>query len=236
MASILKSEPAESQPSSPNGLSGLTGFNLDDLAEAGLKQLKEIQAEATKILSRANKEAVLIRQQAHEAGLAEGRAAAVTETEKQIRDGVQKQLREQLPMYQKLVDQLGSLQSEYLQQWSSTLIATSLGIAERIVLSKFEADEGVLVRWTEEALSMARTARQLVIAVHPETLVRHGEKLEELFSTAGMPEDIRIEADESVEPVGVVVRVDGSGQIDMALSQQLSRLDSMLRGTEETDS
>lgn len=232
MASILKSEPAESQPV-PKGLSGLAGFNLDDFAEAGIKQLKEIQGEAARILARAKEEAEVIRQQAHDTGLAEGRAAAASEAEKTIQAGVQQQLREQLPIYQELVDQLGVIQSEFLQQWSATLITTSLGIAERVVLAKCESDERVLVRWTEEAISMARTARQLVIAVHPETLVRHGEKLEQLFSAAGMPEDIRIESDENVEPVGVVVRVDGCGQIDMALSQQLSRLDSMLRGMEE---
>jgi flagellar biosynthesis/type III secretory pathway protein FliH len=109
------------------------------------------------------------------------------------------------------------------------LIATVIAATERVVLSKLDTEPAVLDRWAAAAIDACNSAKRYVVLVHPETLASHGEALEQLLSKPGMPEDSRIEPDESIEPAGVVVRTDG-GAVALTLSDQLQRLDEMLRG------
>ena len=230
MATILKSDqPSKPQPS--GGTAGLVGFNLEDLAAVGLRRLEEVQQRAAAIIADAEAEAVRIRQQAHADGLAEGLAKAEQDVEKRIKDEVQQELREQLPLYDKLLEGLCAQQSDFLQQFSDVLVSTTLATAERIVVGRLEREAEILLRWAEQALDAAKTSRQLIVAVHPETLATLGEELAMLLNRPGLPEDIRLEPDESVEPTGVVVRTEG-GEVDMTLSQQLARLDELIRGSD----
>lgn len=226
MATVLKS----SNPSvaSPGGFAGVTEFNFDDFAAAGVRHLKSAEAEAARILEAARAEAAEVRQQAHAEGLAEGLAATAKESEARIATGVSREVGKRMPILEATARHLGEAEQVFLEEFRETLIATSLAAAERIVRGRLEREPELLTRWAAEALQAAKTARRLVVAVHPETLVAHGEALEQLLSAPGLPEETRIEPDESVEPAGVVVRREG-GTVDLQLKQQLDRLDELLR-------
>lgn len=226
MATVLKSSnpPADSR----GGFSGVSEFNFDDFAAAGIRHLKAAETEAARILQAARTEAEEIRQSARADGLAEGLAATAQESDARVAAGVSREVAKRMPILEKTAKQLGEAEDVFLEEFRETLIATSLAAAERLVRGRLEREPELMTRWAAEALQAAKTARRLVVAVHPETLVAHGEALEQLLSTPGLPEEIRIEPDESVEPAGVVVRREG-GSVDLQLREQLARLDELLR-------
>ncbi len=102
-----------------------------------------------------------------------------------------------------------------------------IDISQKIIRGKLEREPEILLRWTSDALSYARSAQKLTVAVHPETLAELGQDIESLLRTPGLPEDSMLVPDESIEPWGVIVRQHG-GQIDASLSTQLDSLQAML--------
>lgn len=232
MAIVLKNLDRHRAPQEAHGASGLTELNLDDLAAMARRQLQESENRAREVIVAAGEEAEKIRAQAYQEGLLQGRAAGERETEQQIRAGVEKRLREELPLFESLVIELATSQSKFLTDLRGTLVSTSLAIAERIIVARLEREPEILERWTQAALDAARTARNIVLVVHPETLAMHGTELEQLLQRTGNRDEVRIEASEEVPVAGVMLRCDG-GAIDMSLGEQLARLDELIRGTEE---
>lgn len=233
MATILKSKQPEAPPAGkPAGMTGLAGFNLDDFAQAGVRHLKAVEAEAAAILQRARQEAEAIRQRAVEEGQATGYAAGMETAAEEIRQQVAVEVAERIPALEAATQQISDVQEAYLSEYRRLLVSTVLAATERLVLSRLDREPEMIERWAEVALTASKTASRLTIAVHPETLVQHGETFERLLTAPGMPEDSRIEPDESVEPSGVVVRSE-AGVVEMTLSRQLERLDAMLRGDQE---
>lgn len=229
MASILKPhQSAARDQERAVRVEGVSGFNLDDFAEAGVKHLKAVEKEAARILEDARKEAESIRKKAHEEGLASGLNAAEKEAEQRVKAGVDREIATQMPLLESAVQQISDIESEFIESFRQCLLGTALAAAERLVVSRLETEPELLERWAEVAIGSVKTARKLVLAVHPETLVSHGERFEALLASPGLPEDSRLEPDETVEPAGVVVRCEG-GAVEMTLSHQLERLDEMLR-------
>lgn len=226
MATVLKSSTPPAEPR--GGFSGVAEFNFDDFAAAGARRIKAAEAEAAQILAAARAEAEEIKQKAKADGLADGLAATAKESAARVAAGVKSEVAKRMPILEQTALQMGEVERNFLEEFRQTLIATSLAAAERIVRTRLEREPELLTRWAAEALQAAKTARRLVVAVHPETLVAHGEALEQLLSTPGLPEETRIEPDESVEPAGVVVRREG-GSVDLQLREQLARLDELLR-------
>ena len=231
MASILKPDQAtREEANKSSGFVGVAGFNLDDFAEAGVRHLRSVEGEAGRILEKAHQEAVRIKEEARREGLAQGLAAAELEAAGKVRAAADKQVAEHIPLLESVVQQISDLEGEYLNSFRECLLGTTLAATERIVLARLDREPELLGRWAEAALAAAKTSRKLIIALHPETLVEHGERLEMLLASPGMPEETRIEPDETIEPAGIVVRCEG-GAVEMTLSRQLERLDEMLRGT-----
>jgi flagellar biosynthesis/type III secretory pathway protein FliH len=229
MASILKPDQQPTAQARASELRGLAGFNLDDFAAAGVRHLEAIRAEAARILAAAREEGERLRVEAQQQGQRDGFAAGMHEAEEKIRGDVAQQLAERLPALEATVQQLADLQKQYLEEFREALVPTALAAAERMVLARLEHEPEVLTRWAESALEYAKTSRKIALVVHPETLVSHGEALEQMLVAPGMPEDSRLEADASVEPWSVTVRSEG-GAVMLSLSGQLERLDAMLRG------
>lgn len=215
-------------------MEGVSGFNLDDFAEAGVKHLKAVEREAARILEEARKEGEKIKKLAHEEGLASGLQAAEKEADRRVKAGVDQSIAIQMPLLEAAVQQISDIETEFIESFRQCLLGTALAAAERLVLARLEHEPELLERWAEAAIGATKTARKLVLAVHPETLVSHGERFEALLASPGLPEDTRIEPDESVEPAGVVVRCEG-GAVEMTLSHQLERLDELLRGNSKVE-
>ncbi|WP_164102880.1 FliH/SctL family protein [Candidatus Laterigemmans baculatus] len=205
----------------------MANFNLDDFAAAGARHLRAAEAEAARLLEVARTEAEAIKKRAHAEGRAAGLAAGAKEADAKVAAAVKREVATRMPVLEQTAQQIGTLEESFLEEFRATLVATALAAAERVVRARLESEPAVVVRWAAEAVQAAKTARRLVIAVHPETLAAHGEALEQLLSSPGLPEDSRIEPDESVEPAGVVVRRDG-GTVDLQLNEQLTRLAELL--------
>jgi len=73
-----------------------------------------------------------------------------------------------------------------------------------------------------------RSAQRLSVAVHPETLVDLGEKLDQLLASPDLPEATQVVPDASLGRSDVVVRQTG-GEIHAGLDAQLERLAELLK-------
>ncbi len=229
MATILKphAQHVLQQDSSPRGLAG---FNLDDITQQTHRKLEEFRAEVATMMQQANAEAEQVRQQAKAQGLEEGRAQAAQEADQRLQAELQKRVGDQASTVRMMVQQIAEQHNQWMHQYSQTLVQLVVDVAERIVRRKLEHEPQILLRWTEDALSSARSAQRLTVAVHPETLAELGQDLETLLRTPGFPEDSTLIPDESVERWGVVVRQLG-GQIDAGLTTQLNALKDLLNET-----
>jgi flagellar assembly protein FliH len=84
----------------------------------------------------------------------------------------------------------------------------------------------LVVDWAADAVRSARSACELTIAVHPETLAQLGQAFDEMLASPDLPENTRVVPDETVGPTEVAVRQSG-GQIQAGLQAQLRRLEEL---------
>lgn len=226
MATVLKPH-AQHQLQQDSSPRGLAGFNLDDITAQTHRKLEECRTEIAKQLDEANAEAVKIRSQAVADGLAEGRVKAAKEADERLQAELQRRIGDQANTVRIMVQQIAEQHNLWLQQYAQTLSQLVIDISQRIIRGKLDREPEILLRWTADALSSARSAQKLTVAVHPETLAELGQDIESLLRTPGLPEDSLLVPDETVEPWGVIVRQHG-GQIDAGLSTQLDALQAML--------
>lgn len=224
VAAILKNQPTDAAV----GPSGLTGLNLDDFTATTKQLLARANEQAAEIIRNANQEAQAIRQQASQEGRQEGLTAGREELEGQIQKRINVAVRERLTVLETAAANMRTAQADWLESLRETISALAVAIAEKVILHRLAKEPEIVTRWTEQALEHVRAAETLVVAVHPETLVKVAQPLEALLQAAGVSEDSRIEPDETLEPFGVVLRQPG-GSVDARLSSQLSLLAEMLQ-------
>ena len=114
-----------------------------------------------------------------------------------------------------------------MQSYADSLNTIALAAAERIVRRELSIDPQLIVSWARQAISSARAASQLTVAVNPETLAMLGPALDDMLSSHDLPEQTFVEPDSSVGPTEVVVRQTG-GEIQAGLYAQLKRLEELL--------
>lgn len=242
MASILKLQStvagtgpvASGTPASPptselkrNPTTGLAGFNLDDLADVGRRQLDSSRAAAEKIIATAQTQAVQIKDTARQAGYEEGLAKAVVDMEAKVKAASEQRAQEQLALLRKAVEDLYREHEAWMDQYAQSLVSMALAAAERIVRAKLQSEKTILVRWAEDAIKSTRAASKLTVAVHPEMLAELGTSLDDLVASPEFPTNTHIVPDESLDMTSVAVRQDG-GEIQAGLRTQLERLSEML--------
>lgn len=223
MAIVLKSDAQQSPASPARHVTGLAGFNLNDLADEGRRQLEASRRQAGELLERARREADELRLEAERRGYQEGCRKAEADFQEKLRSESERCARDQLGSLRKAVEQLHRQYESWMQQYAELLTTTGLAAAERIVGTVLERERELIVRWAEQALRSTRSATQLTLAVHPETLAELGQSLDELLASPDFPEQTHVEPDESVAPGDVVVRQTG-GEIRAGLTAQLERL------------
>jgi flagellar biosynthesis/type III secretory pathway protein FliH len=222
MAGILKSLIAHSPAvAAPTG-AGLANFNLQDLVESGQMQIAAARREAARIIAEAEEQSLEIKRAAAELGHREGLEKGSQEFQQRVDTKARQWAEADLAGLRKSVEQLWSQEAAWLTEWKQVLVQSILEICERLVSKRIAGDEEILLRWAEEAIEMTRASRGITLAVHPELLLRLGDRLEQLLKTTGAPEDSRLEPDETLSKDGLVVRQRG-GEIDLQLKSQLAR-------------
>ncbi len=206
---------------------GLAGFNLDDFADVGRRQLDGSRAAAEKIIAAAQTQASEVLAKARQEGYDAGLASASVDNEATIKAASEKRAKEQLALIHKAVDDLYRAHEEWMDEYAQSLTTMALSAAERIVRAKLESEKTILVRWAEEAIKSTRAASKLTMAVHPEMLAELGTLLDDLVASPEYPTNTHVVPDETLEMTDVVVRQDG-GEIQAGLRTQLERLSEML--------
>jgi flagellar assembly protein FliH len=228
MAHVLKHD-AQTQPSSAAGgkVAGLAGFNLNDLAMEGKQRLEDCRKQVQEMIALAKQDAERLREDARRRGYEEGKLQANVDSERRIAEQAETRAREGLQRLQQAVEQLHNAHDSWMQQYAQSLSRIAIAAAQRVIMHRLDQEPGLLVRWAEEALRSTRSAQRLIVAVHPETLAELGGAFDQLLSQSDLPEQTHVEADESVDRHGVLVRQPG-GEINAGLMAQLRRLEEML--------
>ena len=223
MAIVLKSVDPTQRSSERGGATGLAGFNLDDLAEEGRRQLDACRSQIAALLNQARCDSEKIRAAAQQQGYREGCERANADFETKLRSESEARAREQLARLTAASESIRQTYEGWMQQYAEVLSAMAIAAAERIVRRELERDRELLVRWAKEALQSTRSAKKLILVVHPETLAELGQLLDELLASPQFSEQTHVEADESVDRNGLIIRQDG-GEIHAGLNAQLERL------------
>lgn len=227
MASVLKKAADSNQDAPHRDHGGLAGFNLADLANEGRTRLDECRKQARELLDQARQEAEAIRAEAEKKGYEDGMKEAADDFDRRVIEEATIRARDGLHLLEQAVEQMRQTHQSWLQEYADSLSRVAIAAAERVVLNQLDRERDLLVRWAGEALSSTRTANQLTVAVHPETLAELGVAFDRLLAAPGLPEQTHVEPDPSVDRNGVVVRQLG-GEIDAGLSAQLRRLEELL--------
>ena len=227
MAIVLKSVDSTQRSPGRGGATGLAGFNLDDLAEEGRRQLDTCRRQIATLLEQARCDGEKIRAEARSQGYREGCERAEVDFESKLKSESETRAREQLARLTEACESIRQTYENWMQQYAEVLSATAIAAAERIVQHELDQDRELLVRWAKEALQSTRSARKLTLVVHPETLAELGQLLDELLASPQFSEQTHVEADESVDRNGLIIRQDG-GEIHAGLNAQLERLQESL--------
>ena len=206
---------------------GLAGFNLDDLADVGRRQLDGSRAAAEKIIAAAQVQASEVLAKARQEGYNAGLASASADNEATIKAASEARAKEQLALIRTAVENLYRAHEEWMDEYAQSLTSMALSAAERIVRAQLESDKTILIRWAEEAIKSTRASSKLTVAVHPEMLAELGTLLDDLVASPEYPTNTHVVPDETLEMTDVVVRQDG-GEIQAGLRTQLDRLSEML--------
>ncbi len=227
MAMVLKNKSATEMSAAARDVSGLAGFNLNDLASEGRLQLEQCRNKVRQMLADAEKEGEAIRQVAERRGYQAGEEKAAVDAEKKLQAAAETRAKESLKVIREAVTQLHAKHENWMQQFAAALTRTALAASERIVMRKLDQESDIIVRWVADAVRSTRASVSLTVAVHPETLAKLGSEFDKLLASPDLPEQTYVEADESVDRQGVVVRQHG-GSIDAGLQAQLNRLQELL--------
>ena len=172
-------------------------------------------------------EAEEIKRAADAQGYQEGLDRAAVDADQKLQEAAQELASQSLQSIQSAVRQMHQSYGQWMGQYAESLNTIALAAAEKIIGHHLEREPKLLVQWADEALRRARSATQLVVAVHPETLAVLGQSLDELIASPDLPERTHVEPDESLQRNDVVVRQVG-GEIRAGLTDQLQRLAELL--------
>lgn len=223
MAVVVKHD-SDSRDNSPaSGASGLAGFNLNDLADEGRQKLEECRRQAAQIMAEANQEAEQIRRDALQRGYEDGLQRGSIDAESKIQETAEQRARTGLDLVRSAVAQMHEAHEQWMSQYAQSVAELAIAATEKIVRGQLEQHPQLIVGWAEEAVRSTRSACELTVAVHPETLALLGQALDELLAAPDLPENTRVIPDESVGPTEVAVRQSG-GEIQAGLEAQLRRL------------
>lgn len=232
MANVLKSTAAapvreEANTAAARDISGLAGFNLDDFANQGRDRLQQCQSQIESMLTQAKKDAAVIKEQARKEGYEAGKLQAEVDVDSRVDKEADRQAKDGLKLIEQSVAAIREGYEHWMDAYAQRLNEISLAAAEKLTRRKLENEADILVSWAKEAVMSTRSANQLSVAVHPETLATLGEKLDNMVASPDLPEQTVVVPDATLKRSEVVVRQTG-GEIQAGLLAQVERLRELL--------
>ncbi len=227
MAVVVKHDSGTVHDPAAGATAGLAGFNLNDLASEGRQQLEEYGRQAARIIAEANQQAEQIRREAEKRGYQDGFDRGSIDAEFKIQESAEQRARTGLDLVRSAVAQMYEAHEQWMVHYAESLGAIAIAATSKIVRGQLDRQPELIVGWAEDAVRSTRSACELTVAVHPETLAQLGQALDEMLAAPDLPENTRVIPDESVGPTEVAVRQSG-GEIQAGLQAQLRRLEELL--------
>lgn len=183
---------------------GVMNAEVFDARQSAQGILEEAQREKERILAEAQREREEVLAKAREQGRQEGLAQA-----------------------SELILRAKMQAGEILASQEQDLIQLACKIAEKIIGRDLEREPELLVDMCASAIEQLRSARSMVLRVHPKTAQVLRARKPELMELIGRAVDLAIREDPDVAPVGCIVQTE-FGTVDAQLPTQFEMLQNVL--------
>jgi type III secretion protein L len=202
-------EPGDEIPGRDITPDSLRQADGEESATGASDRIRAAQAQARKIVSRAETESDSLLETAARMG----REAGASEAEKLV--AAARMLRETL-----------------LRETEPRLVELALKLAERIISHELDHNELEIARIVGKALEAVRQQRGIVVRVHPSDLERLGAAKPSLSARLGKDKDVELRGDPGVKRGGCMIDTE-SGSVDASLESQLRLVSDALLGRKE---
>lgn len=212
------------------GAEGPILFNFDDLTQQATRYLNDIKQRGDALLEQAHACSADIREEARQAGYAEGCRQAAEAIEEQIEQRAREVAEQQLlTSLNKAVRQLAASRAAWLRSWETGAIRLAIAIAKRLVRRKVAEDREVTCELVAEALELFAGATEVTLRMNPDDLQTLGNRLDELFKQVGTASPLQVVADPTIETGDCIVQTT-EGTADGRLESRLQRIEEELLG------
>jgi len=184
--------------------SGVMNAEVFDARQSAQGIIEEANREKERILAEARREREEVLAKAREQGRQEGLAQA---TEVLLRAKMQA--------------------GEMLASQEKDVIALACRVAEKIIGRDLERQPELMVDMCATAIEQLRSAKAMVLRVHPKTAQVLRARKPELMELIGRSVDLAIREDQEVAPVGCIVQTE-FGTVDAQLPTQFEMLQNVL--------
>jgi flagellar assembly protein FliH len=216
MATIFKT-PAEALPS------GMplrqVAFDLQDFSGQADDYLRQVRAEAAKIVLQAKQEAEKVRAQAEQAG----RKAAEAAIEKVLDEKVAKQMQTLAPALDRAVAQIVDSQADWQRHWEQSIVSLACALAGRIIRRELRHQPDIALTWIRESLELVSGAGEITVRLNPAEVATLRNQVDSLVATFAPAAQATIVADESITSGGCRIETQ-FGSIDQQLETLLGRI------------
>lgn len=230
MTRIIKADSFDSPARTAAGV-----LKLTDVAAQARSILLDARKEATGIISQARVEAEDIHRaaaaKAYEEGFGRGHAEGLAAGKRQAQDEARQALAadstELASLVATVVRELGSARQAVIDEARHEVLQFSVELARRVVGQVAVGDPSgpahdAAVHNLDKALTMLQGQRVVCVKVNPSQLAGLQGRCGQLCVELNIP-PVRLAADESVAPGGVMVLTNG-GQIDATLQTQMENI------------
>lgn len=232
MARVIKHDQVETQGTKSALL------NLRDIAAEARRVVLDARKEAARIVEQARVEADSVHKEASEAGYQEGLARGRHDGYEQGRQEALAEARRKLSedssslleLAERVVRELEEARGVVLHQGREEALSFAVAIAERIVGRIATADMDAARQNLVKAMQRAGCTSEVSVRVNPRQLEALRTYCSELTNALGVRGGVEMVGDERISPGGVRVQTAG-GEIDATVEKQLENVvDALLGG------
>ena len=208
------------------GIQGVA-FNFDDMAAKADVYLDGIRAEAARILTAAQKEAVSIRQKAEAEARDAGYQAGRNEVDQMVEKKLGTQLATLLPAISSAVEEIQHAKQAWLTHWEKSAVGLACAIASRLIRRELSTTPEITLDLIRETLELAVGSSHLRIHLNPDDHQTLAPRVQTLIKELAGLAATEVVSDPHVSPGGC--RVETSfGSIDQQFEAQLARIEEEL--------
>lgn len=207
-------------------------LDLGDLARQGEAILRQARSRAASLLEQAQNERDRLVAGAREIGRVEGMSQGHLEgLAKGAEEGTAQALAQTkatvnalMATWTQALDQFNAQRELMIAQARQDILALGLEIARRITHRAVQADPRAVEPALQNVLSLVMRPTRARISVNPEDEALTRQLLPGLVDRLGRVRDVEVQADDSIQRGGCILRTEGGASIDASIQTQLDRI------------